>query len=58
MWDLCQELKLIEEEYYRECRELLLQIIAMLIRMAQGFQTSMAGTHTGTHAGTKKLAIP
>jgi hypothetical protein len=25
---------------------------------AQWCQTSMAGTHTGTHAGTKKLAIP
>jgi four helix bundle protein len=56
IFDLCQELKLIEEGYYRECRELLLRIVAMLIRMAQGFQNPTTGTHAGTHAGTKLVS--
>jgi four helix bundle protein len=53
IFDLCQELRLIEEENYMQGRELLLRIVAMLIRMAQGSNQIKSGTHTGTHAGTK-----
>ena len=53
IFDLCKELRLIEEHLYTQCRELLLRIVAMLIRMAQGSYQTQSGTHTGTHAGTK-----
>lgn len=35
IFDLCNELQLIEEKNYIEGRELLLRIVAMLIKMAQ-----------------------
>lgn len=53
IFDLCQELQLIEKNIYTQCRELLLRIVAMLIRMAQGSYLTHSGTHSGTHTGTK-----
>ncbi len=34
--DVCLALKLIEEERYKKGRELLMRIVAMLIKLAQG----------------------
>jgi len=34
--DVCLHLKLIEEERYKKGRELLMRIVAMLIKMSQG----------------------
>ena len=36
IFELCQELHLIENSYYTQGRELLLRIVAMLIRMSKG----------------------
>jgi four helix bundle protein len=52
IFDLCRELQLIEEKYYTQGRELLLRIVAMLVRMAQGSYPIQPGTHAGTRAGS------
>lgn len=49
IFDLCQELKLIQESHYRQGRELLLRIVAMLIKMAQGCSANSIG-HAHAHA--------
>jgi len=58
--DLCQELRLIEEKFYAEGRELLARIVAMLIRMAQGAYQS--GSHTTgpahAHAHAHEMSAP
>ncbi|MBY0282100.1 MAG: four helix bundle protein [Alphaproteobacteria bacterium] len=57
IFDLCEELQLIEEKHYVQCRELLLRIVSMLVKMAQGPYQIQSGT--GTHTGTgTKLATP
>ena len=53
IFDLCKELQLIEISYYTECRALLLRIVAMLIRMAQGSYKMQSGTHAGTKLVTQ-----
>jgi len=49
IFDLCKELKLINEGHYIQGRELLLRIVAMLIRMAQGSSPNSIG-HAHGHA--------
>ena len=52
IFDICQRLELVEERQYVQGRELLIRIVAMLIRMAQGTSQMQPGTFTGTHTGT------
>lgn len=36
IFDICLRIKLIEEKHYKQGRELLIRIVSMLIKMAQG----------------------
>jgi four helix bundle protein len=48
IFDVCQCLKLVEEQRYFKARQLLLRIVSMLVIMAQVANNSGTGTHTGT----------
>ena len=49
--DVCQRVKLVENELYDKGRGHLLRVVAMLVRMARAAETT--GTGTGTGTGTK-----
>ena len=57
IFDLCKELKLIQDSHYMQGRELLLRIVAMLIRMAKGPSPNSIG-HAHGHARGHEMAIP
>ena len=55
--DVCRKLELTPVEHLDIGRELLLRLVAMLIKMARKCeQLSGTGTGTGTHTGTGKRA--
>ena len=44
IYDICKRLGLVQEDQYMTARTLLLRIVSMLIKMAQGSVTSGTGT--------------